>query len=112
MSISAIIFKHPGIAGLRVFDGVTAAIQAGENPAELHTVGGNLVKWPANLGPPPDDALVAQWEQERIEETDIATKKAAALKALEDKAWQDALDAALNDPNAPQAVKDYKNAKK
>jgi hypothetical protein len=42
---------------------------------------------------------------------DLLHKRADALAALRDKAEDGALTAALNDPNAPQAVKDYKAAK-
>lgn len=64
--IPAIVFKHPGAPGLRVFSDAAAAIQAGENPANLHAVAGMLVKWPSALGAPPDVATLTQWEAERI----------------------------------------------
>ena len=112
MSIPAIIHKHRTAPGLRMFGSAKAATLAGENPADLVSVAGILIKWPSALGAPPDEATIAQWEQERIAAVDLETKRRAAIKAIEDKARQDALDAALNDPNAPQAVKDYKQAKK
>lgn len=110
--ISAIHWKLNHAPGLRCFATARAAIGAGEDRAALLAVGGVLIKWPAALGAPPDDATVAAWEAEYDAAADLEGKRAKALQALEDKREQDALAAALNDPNAPQAVKDYKAAKK
>ena len=63
-AIQAITFKHPAAGGLRCFSSAEAALNAGENPASLHAVGGVLVKWPGALGTPPDGATVAAWEAE------------------------------------------------
>lgn len=64
MSIAAVMFKHPAVAGLRVFQNIQAAENAGENPAALVAAGGLLIKWPGSLGAPPNDATVATWQAE------------------------------------------------
>ncbi len=76
MSSAAIIFKHRTAPGLRVFGDANSAIHGGENPAALHSVAGLLVKWPAALGVPPDEATIASWEAERatFEATKVARR--------------------------------------
>ena len=107
MKFAAIHFKN-NAAGLRCFSDEKAAIQAGENPANLHSVDGVFIKWPAALGAPPTSQDIVQWETEYDAHIDLEGKRLLALKAAQDAA----LEAMLNDPNAPQAVKDYKASKK
>src|SRR3990167_9429229 len=104
MKTMGAIHHHTANAkGVRCFSDAETAVMCGENPATLHSVGGVLVKWPQNLGAPPTEQDVAAWVVELDAAMLLAGKKAAAEKALA----QYVLDQALNDPNAPQAVKDY-----
>lgn len=79
--MNAINFKHPDVAGLRIFANEKSAIQAGENPAELVSVGGVLVKWPAALGAPPNDATIAAWQAELDASVAVKVARRAAVKA-------------------------------
>lgn len=106
MSAGAIHWKQNHAPGLRCFSSAKAAELGGAE--NLISAGGLLIQWPAALGTPPTDADVAQWETEYQEHVAIEKKRLAAMKAVSDKAFADA----LNDPNAPQEVKDYKAVKK
>lgn len=94
--------NHP--PGLRFFSSMEQAQRIAEG--SIVTVGGFPAVWVS--GPIPDDATLAAWEAEYDEAIEVETKRQEAIKALSVKLLEDA----LNDPNAPQAVKDYKAAKK
>ena len=70
-------------------------------------MGGLPAIWPDILGVPPDDSALAAWETEYDASVSLEAQEKSARAALQEKLFQDA----LNDPNAPQAVKDYKAAK-
>lgn len=108
MSAGAIHWKQNHAPGLRCFGSLKAAEHGGADPATLVSAGGLLIQWPAGLGTPPTDSDVAQWETEYQEHVDVEKKRLAAVRAMSTKILEDA----LNDPNAPQEVKDYKAVKK
>jgi len=108
MKTMGAIHHHTNNAkGVRCFSDAATAVMCGENPATLHSVGGILVKWPQSLGAPPTEQDVTAWIVDFDAYTELQKKKGEAEKALQ--AY--VLENALNDPNAPQAVKDYKAEK-
>ena len=62
--------------------------------------------WPVEFLPDNHPDLAASFDAERL-----SALKRAAILAVRVKQDEAALAVALNDPNAPQAVKDYKAAK-
>lgn len=112
MNILSIHWANNNPQGLRVFDDEDAAIGAGENPKELHSVAGVLIKWPKELGDPPTDEAIAQWESDYLADQSVISKRESALAALAQKRHDDELTAAISDKNAPQAVREYAAALK
>lgn len=61
---SAIPWKQNYAPGIQIFKTAQGVVKAGLDPADFVSVGGVMLKWPAALGSPPDDATVATWSAE------------------------------------------------
>lgn len=82
-----------------------------QDPIEgLHQVGEWYVYWPKALGEFPGADTLAQWEREYSKQEELGNKRAAAIVALKAQEEERLLAQALNHPDAPVAVKDYKAA--